>query len=117
VELLIEDVAELLIDEEAELLAGEDAELTAVEDDELLVENDTELLIEDDTKLLLKDEVEMAVELAVKDKLDELLMLKSILKSVRPLGPPQISVELALQGMLQRLSVTSRELAFNTLPQ
>ncbi|KAF3034405.1 Myotubularin- protein 6 [Didymella heteroderae] len=133
VEVLIADGAELLIESDAELLAErnneplaeEDAEILAEEDVELLMgdeveletDEETEMLAEDEAALLAENEVELTVELIVDNTLEELLALRSSLNSVKPLGPPHISVEFALQGMLQRLSVTGKELAFSTFPQ
>jgi hypothetical protein len=65
-----------------------------------------------DVELLVEDVI-----LSVTDKLKELLLLMLSLNSVRPFGPPHVSVSLALQGMLQRPSVTGREFAFNAFPQ
>lgn len=101
-----------MIEDDAELLAEDDAELLDVKDAELLVEEDVELLADEEAELLVEDDVELTVE----DELEELL-LKSSLNSVKPLPPPQISVVLPLHGMLQRLSVTGRELAFSVFPQ
>ena len=99
---------ELLIEDDAELLTDDASELLAEESTELLTEDEAELETDDETELLAEDEVELTV---------ELLTLRSSLNSVKPLGPPQISVELALQGMLQRMSVTGRDFAFSVSPQ
>jgi hypothetical protein len=72
-----------------------------------------ELLLE--IELLTKDEVKLAVANELRVLL--LLLLVSSLNSVRPLGPPHISVLLPLHGMLQRPSVAGKEFAFNVSPQ
>ena len=112
-----------------------DVELLTVELTlELALELETELTLE--VELILAVDVPLKVELALDDALlpddvllpeddvllaieeePEELLLRSSLNSVRPLGPPQVSVLLALHGMLQRPSVTGRELVFNVLPQ
>ena len=60
-------------------------------------------------------ELTLGVTLAPAEEL--LLLLKSSMKSVRPFGPPHVSVALPLHGMLQRPSVTGLERAFKVFPQ
>jgi hypothetical protein len=94
-------IEELAIEE----LTTEELATEELATEELITEELTELTAE-----------ELGVGVGVADDAEE-LMLVSSMKSVSPLGPPQISVVLPLQGMLQRPSVTGKEFAFSVFPQ
>ncbi|KAJ4985820.1 hypothetical protein SVAN01_08718 [Stagonosporopsis vannaccii] len=105
--LAIELMIEVELALEAELLVKElllDSELLL--NAEILLKS--ELLIEGEVVLLKKDKLDVEVE--------EVLSVSS-LNRVRPFAPPQVSVTLALHGMLQRPSKTGKDNMLNMFPQ